>query len=119
MEKARCNTELYSNLRGPLKNVKPSNFLGSHQNFRGSCQFHAFFLGIDRKTVRRYRDMSQVQISVLIEKEVKRRFWKQEQYRKFTIKQLKEKPMPSPPQVHNFNLIRILFHIVFLGRIHP
>ena len=31
MEKARCNTELYSNLRGPLNNVKPSNFLGSHQ----------------------------------------------------------------------------------------
>ena len=31
MEKARCNTELYSNLRGPLNNVKPSNFWGSHQ----------------------------------------------------------------------------------------
>ena len=30
MEKARCNTELYSNLRAPLENVKPSNFLGSH-----------------------------------------------------------------------------------------
>ena len=30
MEKARYNTELYSNLRGPLNNVKPSNFLGSH-----------------------------------------------------------------------------------------
>ena len=30
MEKARCNTELYSNLRAPLNNVKPSNFLGSH-----------------------------------------------------------------------------------------
>ena len=30
MEKARCNTELYSNLRGPLNNVKPSNFWGSH-----------------------------------------------------------------------------------------
>ena len=28
MEKARCNTELYSNLRAPLNNVKPSNFLG-------------------------------------------------------------------------------------------
>ena len=31
MEKARCNTELYSNLRRPLNNVKPSNFWGSHQ----------------------------------------------------------------------------------------
>ena len=31
MEKARCNTELYSNLRAPLNNVKPSNFWGSHQ----------------------------------------------------------------------------------------
>ena len=31
MEKARCNTELYSNLREPLNNVKPSNFWGSHQ----------------------------------------------------------------------------------------
>ena len=31
MEKARYNTELYSNLRGPLNNVKPSNFWGSHQ----------------------------------------------------------------------------------------
>lgn len=30
MEKARCNTELYSNLRPPLNNVKPSNFRGSH-----------------------------------------------------------------------------------------
>ena len=35
MEKARCNTELYSNLRAPLNNVKPSNFLGSHQDFIG------------------------------------------------------------------------------------
>ena len=33
MEKARCNTELYSNLRAPLNNVKPSNFWGSHQNW--------------------------------------------------------------------------------------
>ena len=32
MEKARCNTELYSNLRAPLNNVKPSNFWGSHQS---------------------------------------------------------------------------------------
>ena len=31
MEKARYNTELYSNLKGPLNNVKPSNFWGSHQ----------------------------------------------------------------------------------------
>ena len=31
MEKARYNTELYSNLREPLNNVKPSNFWGSHQ----------------------------------------------------------------------------------------
>ena len=31
MEKARCNTELYSNLREPHNNVKPSNFWGSHQ----------------------------------------------------------------------------------------
>ena len=30
MEKARYNTELYSNLRVPLNNVKPSNFWGSH-----------------------------------------------------------------------------------------
>ena len=30
MEKARCKTELYSNLRAPLNNVKPSNFWGSH-----------------------------------------------------------------------------------------
>ena len=32
MEKARCNTELYSNLSEPLNNVKPSNFWGSHQS---------------------------------------------------------------------------------------
>ena len=32
MEKARCNTELCSNLSPPLNNVKPSNFWGSHQN---------------------------------------------------------------------------------------
>ena len=30
MEKARYNTELYSNLRAHLNNVKPSNFWGSH-----------------------------------------------------------------------------------------
>ena len=38
MEKARYNTELYSNLSEPLNNVKPSNFLGSHQNS------HPFFI---------------------------------------------------------------------------
>ena len=32
MEKARYNTELYSNLRVPLNNVRPSNFWGAHQN---------------------------------------------------------------------------------------
>ena len=31
MGKARCNTELCSNLREPHNNVKPSNFWGSHQ----------------------------------------------------------------------------------------
>ena len=31
MEKARYNTELYSNLKVPLDNVKPSNFWGSYQ----------------------------------------------------------------------------------------
>ena len=36
MEKARCNTELYSNLRAPHNNVKPSNFWGSHHNCRPS-----------------------------------------------------------------------------------
>ena len=30
-ERARCNTELCSNLSQPLNNVKPSNFWGSHQ----------------------------------------------------------------------------------------
>ena len=47
MEKARCNTELYSNLRVPLNNVKPSNFWGSHHfdpvflyiHFSGSALF--------------------------------------------------------------------------------
>ena len=37
MEKARCNTELYSNLRGPLNNVKPSNFRGSHHFSHPNC----------------------------------------------------------------------------------
>ena len=32
MEKARYNTELYSNLSEPLNNVKPSNFWGSHHS---------------------------------------------------------------------------------------
>ena len=32
MEKARYNTELYSNLKVPLDNVKPSNFWGSYHN---------------------------------------------------------------------------------------
>ena len=40
MEKARYNTELYSNLSEPLNNVKPSNFWGSHQ------KFEAFFIVI-------------------------------------------------------------------------
>ena len=33
MEKARYNTELYSNLRVPLNNVKPSNFWGHIKMF--------------------------------------------------------------------------------------
>jgi len=36
MEKARCNIELYSNLRAPLNNVKPSNFWGSHHSWSSS-----------------------------------------------------------------------------------
>ena len=36
MEKARYNTELYSNLRVPLNNVKPSNFWGAHQARNGA-----------------------------------------------------------------------------------
>ena len=39
MEKARCNTELYSNLKAPLNNVKPSNFWGSHHIFIGFFVF--------------------------------------------------------------------------------
>ena len=51
MEKARCNTELYSNLSEPLNNVKPSNFWGSHQktspfftldNFAESIEIYIF-----------------------------------------------------------------------------
>ena len=39
MEKARYNTELYSNLRVPINNVKPSNFWGSHQLLLGHPLF--------------------------------------------------------------------------------
>lgn len=39
MEKARYNTELYSNLRAPLNNVKSSNFWGSHHRFKPPCRF--------------------------------------------------------------------------------
>ena len=35
MEKARYNTEPFSNLSQPLNNVKPSNFWGSHQEHSG------------------------------------------------------------------------------------
>ncbi len=63
-------------------------------------------LGIDRKTVRRYRDMSQEQIGVLVEREVKRRLCKLEPYRDFVADLLKEKPMLSSPQVHD----RLLEH---------
>ena len=63
-------------------------------------------LGIDRKTVRKYRDMSQEQISALVDNEVKRRLCKLEAYRAFTVNLLKEKPMLSSPQVHD----RLLEH---------
>ena len=47
MEKARCNTELYSNLRAPLNNVKPSNFWGSHQLKIQSQRFYlSRYLGL-------------------------------------------------------------------------
>ena len=42
MEKARYNTELYSNLRVPLNNVKPSNFWGSHQSGIAFCVVISF-----------------------------------------------------------------------------
>lgn len=58
-------------------------------------------LGIDRKTVRRYRDMSQEQISALVDREVNRRLCKLEPYRDFVTNLLKEKPMLSSPQVHD------------------
>ena len=44
MEKARCNTELYSNLRAPLNNVKPSNFWGSHQTGRPLFYYTAMYM---------------------------------------------------------------------------
>ena len=58
-------------------------------------------LGIDRKTVRRYRDMSQEQISALVDNEVRRRLCKLEPYHDFVANLLKEKPMLSSPQVHD------------------
>ncbi len=45
MEKARCNTELYTNLRAPLNNVKPSNFLGSHQGYLLDTLFYLIAKG--------------------------------------------------------------------------
>ena len=48
MEKARCNTELYSNLREPLNNVKPSNFWGS-------CQMSGLFYFKITKYYTKYR----------------------------------------------------------------
>ena len=50
-------------------------------------------LGIDRKTVRRYRDMSREQIAELVDREVKRRLSKLEPYHDFVVNLLKEKPM--------------------------
>ena len=44
MEKARYNTELYSNLRAPLNNVKPSNFWGSLQSLVSLFYFFAMSL---------------------------------------------------------------------------
>ena len=50
MEKARCNTELYSNLRGPLNNVKPSNFWGSHHghplDYMSTLAFNVYFSAV-------------------------------------------------------------------------
>ena len=43
MEKARYNTELYSNLRAPLNNVKPSNFWGSHHSLVSLIFLFVFF----------------------------------------------------------------------------
>ena len=60
MEKARYNTELYSSLRGPLNNVKPSNFWGSHQ------YSEAFFL---------FKDSNHIfLISFLISSRIRRNF---------------------------------------------
>ena len=67
-------------------------------------------LGIDRKTVRKYRDMSQEQISALVDNEVKRRLCKLEAYRDFTVNLLKEKPMLSSPQVHALTRIQCKQH---------
>lgn len=61
----------------------------------------ARILGIDRKTVRKYRDMSQKQIESLVESDIKRRICKLEPYRAFVASLLKEKPMLSSPQVHD------------------
>ena len=47
MEKARYNTELYSNLKAPLNNVKPSNFWGSHHTDQ------SFFCVIQKKRARK------------------------------------------------------------------
>ena len=40
MERARYNTELYSNPGPLLNNVKPSNFLGSHHTAVGLFFIH-------------------------------------------------------------------------------
>ena len=72
-------------------------------------------LGIDRKTVRRYRDMSQEQISALVDREVKRRLCKLEPYRDFVVNLLKEKPMLSSPQVND----RLLEHYPSFPDVSP
>ncbi len=72
-------------------------------------------LGIDRKTVRRYRDMSQEQIAELVDREVKRRLSKLEPYHDFVVNLLKEKPMLSSPQVHD----RLLEHYPSFPDVSP
>ena len=72
-------------------------------------------LGVDRKTVRRYRDMSQEQISALVDREVKRRLCKLEPYRDFVVNLLREKPMLSSPQVHD----RLLEHYPSFPDVSP
>ena len=52
MEKARCNTELYSNLRGPLNNVKPSNFWGSHHDGDRPLIFSYMFYSVECECVK-------------------------------------------------------------------